>query len=81
MTGMGKDGAAGALAIKRVDGKTCAQDQATSVIYGMPKAAIDAGGIDEVAAARRHRGLAALHLTPCHDRPRRDQGPRGVTLG
>ena len=50
MTGMGKDGAAGALAIKRADGKTMAQDQATSVIYGMPKAAVDAGAIDEVAA-------------------------------
>jgi two-component system chemotaxis response regulator CheB len=49
MTGMGKDGAAGALAIKRVGGKTLAQDQATSVIYGMPKAAIDMGGIDEVS--------------------------------
>jgi two-component system, chemotaxis family, protein-glutamate methylesterase/glutaminase len=50
MTGMGRDGAAGALAIKRADGKTLAQDQATSVIYGMPRAAIDAGAIDEVAA-------------------------------
>ena len=50
MTGMGKDGAAGALAIKRADGKTVAQDQATSVIFGMPKAAIDAGAIDEVVA-------------------------------
>jgi two-component system, chemotaxis family, protein-glutamate methylesterase/glutaminase len=50
MTGMGKDGAAGALAIKRGDGKTLAQDQATSVIYGMPRAAIDAGAIDEIAA-------------------------------
>jgi two-component system chemotaxis response regulator CheB len=50
MTGMGKDGAAGALAIKRANGKTLAQDQATSVIYGMPRAAIDAGAIDEVAA-------------------------------
>jgi two-component system chemotaxis response regulator CheB len=50
MTGMGKDGAAGALAIKRADGKTLAQDQASSVIYGMPKAAIDLGAIDEVAA-------------------------------
>ena len=48
MTGMGKDGAAGALAIKRSDGKTCAQDQNTSVIWGMPKAAIDTGAIDEV---------------------------------
>lgn len=50
MTGMGKDGAAGALAIKRAEGKTCAQDQATSVIYGMPKAAVDLGAIDEVVA-------------------------------
>jgi two-component system chemotaxis response regulator CheB len=49
MTGMGKDGTAGALAIKRASGKTLAQDQATSIIYGMPKAAIDAGAIDEVA--------------------------------
>ena len=50
MTGMGHDGREGALAIKRAHGKTLAQDQASSVIYGMPKAAIDAGAIDEVAA-------------------------------
>jgi two-component system chemotaxis response regulator CheB len=50
MTGMGKDGAAGALAIKRADGKTLAQDKDTSVIYGMPKAAVDLGAIDEVCA-------------------------------
>jgi len=50
MTGMGKDGAQGALAIKRAEGKTLAQDQATSVIYGMPRAAIELGAIDEVAA-------------------------------
>jgi two-component system chemotaxis response regulator CheB len=50
MTGMGRDGTAGALAIKRAGGKTLAQDQATSVIFGMPRSAIDAGAIDEVAA-------------------------------
>ena len=38
------------LAIKRVEGRTFAQDKESSVIYGMPKAAIDAGAIDEVAA-------------------------------
>ena len=50
MTGMGHDGRDGALAIKRAGGKTLAQDQATSVIYGMPKAAIETGAIDEIAA-------------------------------
>jgi two-component system chemotaxis response regulator CheB len=50
MTGMGKDGAAGALAIKQAEGHTAAQDAATSVINGMPKAAQDAGAIDDVVA-------------------------------
>jgi two-component system chemotaxis response regulator CheB len=49
MTGMGKDGTAGALAIKAADGRVLAQDQLTSVIYGMPKSALDAGAVDEVA--------------------------------
>ncbi|MBS1118939.1 MAG: response regulator receiver modulated CheB methylesterase [Deltaproteobacteria bacterium] len=48
MTGMGKDGAAGALAIKRAEGKTAAQDQLSSVIYGMPRAAVELGAVDEV---------------------------------
>jgi len=58
MTGMGKDGAAGALAIKKAEGKTFAQDQATSVIFGMPRASIDAGAIDEVVPL----GELAAHL-------------------
>lgn len=48
MTGMGKDGTAGMAAVKRAEGRTLAQDRETSVIFGMPKAAIAAGVVDEV---------------------------------
>jgi two-component system chemotaxis response regulator CheB len=61
MTGMGKDGAAGMLAIKRAEGRTLAQDRETSVIHGMPGAAIAAGAVDHVVPldeiARRLRFL------------------------
>jgi two-component system, chemotaxis family, protein-glutamate methylesterase/glutaminase len=48
LSGTGTDGAAGAAAVKRAGGRVLAQDEATSQYFGMPGAAILAGGVDEV---------------------------------
>ena len=48
LSGTGIVGAAGAAAVKRASGHVLAQDEATSQHFGMPGAAILAGGVDEV---------------------------------
>ncbi|MDD2367237.1 MAG: CheB methylesterase domain-containing protein [Desulfuromonadaceae bacterium] len=53
LTGMGGDGAAGISHIKKMGGVTISQDQKTSVIYGMPKAAVETGKIDFVLPTNR----------------------------
>ncbi|AJK44717.1 protein-glutamate methylesterase/protein-glutamine glutaminase [Burkholderia plantarii] len=48
LTGMGRDGAAGLLEMKRAGAHTFAQDEASCVVFGMPREAIALGGADEV---------------------------------
>jgi two-component system chemotaxis response regulator CheB len=50
LTGMGEDGVVGLRALKLAGGVTVAQDRKTSAIYGMPKAAAEAGAADHIVA-------------------------------
>jgi two-component system chemotaxis response regulator CheB len=49
LTGMGRDGAAGLVAIRRAGGGAVVQDRGTSTIYGMPLSAFELAGADAVA--------------------------------
>ena len=48
LTGMGSDGSAGMLEMKKAGSFNIAQDESTSVVFGMPKEAIAKGGVDVV---------------------------------
>jgi two-component system, chemotaxis family, protein-glutamate methylesterase/glutaminase len=48
LTGMGSDGAQGLLRLKRAGARTIAQDEATSIVFGMPREAIRLGAADHV---------------------------------
>jgi two-component system, chemotaxis family, protein-glutamate methylesterase/glutaminase len=58
MTGMGRDGAQGMLEMKRAGAWNIAQDEATSVIFGMPREAIELNAVHEVAPVERLRECA-----------------------
>jgi two-component system chemotaxis response regulator CheB len=50
MTGMGRDGADGMLALKNAGARTFAQNESTSMVFGMPKEAIKLGCVDIIAS-------------------------------
>ena len=53
MTGMGRDGANGLYAMKQEGAYTIAQDEASSIVFGMPKEAINMGAAGEVLALQK----------------------------
>jgi two-component system, chemotaxis family, protein-glutamate methylesterase/glutaminase len=63
LTGMGDDGAQGLLALRRAGARTMVQDEASSVVWGMPGAAMALGAAEDVVPLQRvaHRLLAAAH--------------------
>ena len=62
MTGMGQDGAAGLLAMRRKGAYTIGQDQESSVVYGMPKVAHDIGAVCTQAPCEGVAGVLLRHL-------------------
>jgi len=53
MTGMGDDGAVGLKEMHDAGARTIAQDEASSVVFGMPKEAIRLGAVDEVLSLNK----------------------------
>jgi two-component system chemotaxis response regulator CheB len=69
LTGMGSDGSQAMLEMRRAGAMTLAQDEASSVVFGMPRQAIAIGAAQEVLAlgdmARRLRALCGHEPVPC----------------
>ncbi len=53
LTGMGRDGAMGLAAVKAAGGRTVAQDRGSCTVYGMPRAAVEMGVVDDVVKLDR----------------------------
>jgi len=66
LTGMGRDGAAGLLAMRKAGARTLGQNEATSVVYGMPKVAFEIGAVEKQMSLG-DIGAEILTLTSTHN--------------
>jgi two-component system, chemotaxis family, protein-glutamate methylesterase/glutaminase len=73
LTGMGKDGARGLLEIREAGGRTLAQDEATSVVWGMPGEAIAIGAAQHIVP------LPQIAAAACELAAARDAAQRGAS--
>ena len=71
LTGMGRDGADGLLAMRQAGARTIGQDEATSLIYGMPKVAFEIGAVERQLPLDRI-ATAVLVMTNLRSRKGRD---------
>ncbi|MGS0892662.1 protein-glutamate methylesterase/protein-glutamine glutaminase [Burkholderia stagnalis] len=71
LTGMGRDGAAGLLDMKRAGAHTFAQDEASCIVFGMPREAIALGGAEEVAPLADMSRRVMARLATMGDRVQR----------
>jgi two-component system chemotaxis response regulator CheB len=74
LTGMGKDGAQGMLRMRQRGAYTLAQDEASSIVFGMPKEAIDIGAASAIAALNQIARRVMSHLAGA-------DGDPGTTAG
>ena len=70
LTGMGRDGAAGLLAIRSAGGITIAQDEATCIVYGMPREAAELGAAQHVLPLQEIGPMIAQLVTRPAEAPR-----------
>jgi two-component system chemotaxis response regulator CheB len=71
LTGMGRDGAAGLLEMKKAGAYTLAQDEASCIVFGMPREAIALGAADEIAALPEMSRRVMARLSSMGDRIQR----------
>ena len=71
LTGMGRDGAEGLLRMRQAGAHTLAQDEASCVVFGMPREAIAIGAVSEVAALQEMSQRVMTHLRSLGERANR----------